>query len=250
MNLTDQQLLQYSRHIFLPEIDIEGQRRLLNSHVLIMGMGGLGSPVAMYLAASGVGQLTLVDFDQVELSNLQRQIIHSIQSIEQDKVESARQTLQALNADVAVHIINKKLDENELESLLQTVDVVVDGTDNFASRFLVNRVCQSTATPLVSGSVIRFMGQVSVFKFNKGQGPCYQCLYDDIEAEQENCADHGVLAPAVGIIGSIQATEVLKLLLGIGESLNGKLLIMDAKNMEFQTKKLIPDPDCKICGSK
>ena len=147
-----------------------------------------------------------------------------------------------------VHIVNKELNEEELTGLLSSVDVVVDGTDNFSSRFLINRACQAAATPLVSGSVIRFMGQVSVFMFNKGSGPCYQCLYDDIEEEQENCADNGVLAPAVGIIGSIQATEVLKLLLGIGETLSSKLLIMDSKTMEFKIKKLHADPNCKVCG--
>ena len=248
MNLTDQQLLQYSRHIFLPEIDIEGQQRLLESHVLIMGLGGLGSPVAMYLAASGVGQLTLVDFDQVELSNLQRQIVHSAKTIGVPKVESAKQTIQGLNADVKINTVDQKLDEQALKELVKAVDVVVDGTDNFATRFMINRVCYATSTPLVSGSVIRFMGQVSVFNFNEEQGPCYQCLYDDIEAEQESCAENGVLASAVGIIGSIQATEILKLLLDIGESLHGKLLLMDAKTMEFHVKKLNQDPECKVCA--
>lgn len=248
MSLTDQQLLQYSRHIFLPDIDIEGQQHLLNSHVLIMGLGGLGSPVAMYLATSGVGQLTLVDFDKVELSNLQRQIAHSTTALEQAKVDSAEQTLHELNPDVKINKINRKLDEEELALLMESVDIVVDGTDNFETRFMINRVCHRTATSLVSGSVIGFMGQVCVFAFKDSQQPCYQCLYDDVDAEQENCADNGVLAPAVGIIGSIQATEVLKLLLNIGEPLHGKLLLMDAKTMEFDIKRLKPDPACVVCS--
>ena len=246
--MNDEQLLRYKRQIMLPQVDIVGQQKLIGSTVLIMGMGGLGSPVAMYLAAAGVGRLVLVDFDVVELSNLQRQIIHQHNSVGMLKVDSARQTLQSLNPNIKVTTIADKLSTDELISKLEAVDCVVDGTDNFASRFAINKACVKSKTPLVSGAAIRFEGQVSVFT-NSQNSPCYQCLYPDTGEElEQTCSENGVLAPVVGIIGSTQATEVLKLLMGVGKTLQARLLILDALTMEWRTLKLKQDPQCPVCS--
>jgi adenylyltransferase/sulfurtransferase len=246
--VNDQQLLRYSRQIMLPSIGIEGQERLLNARVLIVGLGGLGSPVAMYLAAAGVARLVLVDFDQVDLSNLQRQIIHTTERIGTPKVSSAKQALFALNPDIEVETIDHRLDEAQLAEQAAAADLVIDATDNFGARFAINRACHATATPLVSGAAIRMEGQVSVFSGQPG-GPCYQCLYPENGHLDESCSANGVLAPLVGIIGSIQATEAIKLLAGAGTSLAGRLLILDALQMQWRSLKLKPDPECPVCGA-
>jgi adenylyltransferase/sulfurtransferase len=243
--MDDKQLLRYSRHILLPQIDVRGQEKLLASRVLIVGLGGLGSPVAMYLAASGVGNLVLVDHDRVDLTNLQRQIVHATERVGQDKTASAAHGLAALNPGVRVTTINQKLEGAALEEQVQQVDAVVDTTDNFASRFAINAACMRAGKPLVSGAVVRFEGQIAVFPPG---GPCYRCLYAEGGGPDEACATLGVLAPAAGIIGSIQAVETLKLLLGIGQTLAGRLLLFDALNMEWREIRLRKDPQCPVCG--
>jgi len=247
--MNDEQLLRYSRQILLPSFGIEGQEKLLSSHVLIMGLGGLGSPVAMYLAAAGIGRLTLVDFDSVELSNLQRQIIHSTSNLKQSKVESAAATIQQLNPLVNTTCINKQLEEKDLSDLLSNVDLLIDATDNFATRFMINRACFSTSTPLVSGAAIRMEGQVSVFNFKEAESPCYRCLYDEQGEENTSCSENGVMAPMVGIIGSIQAMEAIKLLANYGETLTGKLLITDAMFQDWRSMKFKKDPGCPVCST-
>lgn len=246
--MNDNQLLRYSRQIMLPGFDIEGQQKLLDAHVLIMGLGGLGSPVAMYLAAAGVGKLTLVDFDFVDLTNLQRQIIHNTESLSQPKVESAAAAIAKLNPEVETVCINQKLDEQPLVDLLSDVTLVVDATDNFATRFMINRACYASRTPLVSGAAIRMEGQVSVFDFTNPQSPCYRCLYDEDGDEDNTCSENGVMAPMVGIIGSIQAIEAIKLISHYGETLTGKLLITDAMFQDWRTMKLKKAPNCPVCG--
>jgi adenylyltransferase/sulfurtransferase len=243
--MDDKQLLRYSRHILLPQIDVRGQEKLLASRVLIVGLGGLGSPVAMYLAASGVGNLVLVDHDRVDLTNLQRQIVHATERVGQDKTTSAALGLAALNPGVRVTTINQKLEGAALEEQVQQVDAVVDTTDNFASRFAINEACMHAGKPLISGAVVRFEGQVAVFPPG---GPCYRCLYAEGGGPDEACATLGVLAPAAGIIGSIQAVETLKVLLGIGQTLAGRLLLFDALNMEWREIRLRKDPVCPVCG--
>ena len=246
--MNDEQLLRYSRQIMLPQIDINGQEKLLDSTVLIVGLGGLGSSASMYLASAGVGHLILADFDTVELSNLQRQIIHSIDDIGRSKVESAAESLKKINPDITITKFAARLDDESLNALLPQVDLVLDGCDNFATRFAVNRACVKHRKPLVSGAAIRFEGQVSVFMNHKNDSPCYQCLYKDDGGENMNCTENGVLAPLVGIIGSIQATEAIKVLAGIGETLDSKLLLLDALRMEWRTLKLNQDPTCPVCN--
>ncbi len=242
--MEDQQLLRYSRQIMLPNVDVAGQQRLLDSRVLIIGAGGLGSPVAMYLAAAGVGQLVLVDFDEVDLSNLQRQILHGSHDLGRPKVESARDTLAVINPEVSVTAINKKLEGEALLAEVEKADVVVDASDNFSTRFAVNDACVAAKKPLVSGAAIRMEGQVSVFHNEHPDSPCYRCLYRDEGELSQTCSENGVLAPVVGIIGTIQATEVLKVLLGIGDTLGGRLLLLDALTMEWRSMKLRKDPGC------
>jgi adenylyltransferase/sulfurtransferase len=241
------QLNRYSRQIQLSEIGLQGQQTLLQSKVLIIGMGGLGSPVAAYLAAAGIGQLTLVDFDVVDLSNLQRQILHGTADIDKPKVESAVESLRAINPDIRIEPINYSLEGGELLNAVNQADAVVDCCDNFATRFELNEACVKTQTPLISGGVIQFEGQVTVFDSRQADSPCYQCLYKPMrEGEGETCSQVGVLASAPGIIGSIQATETLKLLLGL-PTLRGRLLLMDAKSMEWRVIQLPKDPLCPIC---
>jgi len=247
--MNDEQLLRYSRQILLPGFDEDKQQTLLDSHVIIMGLGGLGSPVAMYLAAAGIGKLTLVDFDHVDLSNLQRQIIHTTHSLKQAKVDSAATAINNLNPQVNTVCINRKLAQDELESQLNSADLMVDATDNFATRFMINRACHNTLTPLVSGAAIRMEGQVSVFDFKNPNSPCYRCLYDEDGEENTSCSENGVMAPMVGIIGSIQAMEAIKLLSGYGEPLTGKLLITDAMLQDWRGLKLKKNPNCPVCGT-
>ncbi len=246
--MNDKQLLRYSRQIMLPLVGVEGQERLLQSRVLVLGLGGLGSPVAMYLAAAGIGRLVLVDFDRVELSNLQRQIVHANPDIGRLKVNSARDTLQALNPEVSLETIPRRLDEQALLAQFDRADVVVDASDNFETRHALNAASVHTRTPLVSGAAMRMEGQVAVFRPDLPDGPCYQCLYPAGDEPRETCTETGVLAPLLGIIGSIQATETIKLLLDAGEVLAGRLLLLDAVRMQWRSLKLRKDPACPVCG--
>ncbi|HAF00570.1 MAG TPA: molybdopterin biosynthesis protein MoeB [Methylophilaceae bacterium] len=247
--MNDHQLLRYSRHILLPQVEYEGQEKLTKSHVLIVGAGGLGSPTALYLAASGIGELTICDFDNVDLTNLQRQIIHTTQSVGINKAVSAQQTIYEINPEVIVYPMQQKSTEAEFAALIKRADVVVDCSDNFATRYALNRLCFEQKKPLVSGAAIRFEGQITVFDFRNAASPCYECLYPDVGSDQEmRCADNGVFAPLVGMIGTAQAAEVLKLLLNIGETLQGRLLLLDALTAEWRTIKLARDPACALCG--
>ena len=248
--MNDSQLLRYSRQILLPQIGINGQQKLAQSKVLIVGLGGLGAPVAMYLAAAGVGQLSLIDGDRVDLSNLQRQIIHNTSQIDQYKTISAQQKLQALNPETQIEILDQQFDASFPVTFLSDIDVVVDCSDNFATRFAINLACVRTGTALVSGAALRWSGQVAVFLPAQQDSPCYQCLFNDSEESAEVCSEAGILAPLVGIIGSIQALEVLKVLLGIGELLCGKLLVFDAHDSKWRTLKLSKDPDCPVCSTQ
>jgi molybdopterin/thiamine biosynthesis adenylyltransferase len=246
--MNDQQLLRYSRHILLPEIGIEGQEKIISSHALIIGAGGLGSPASLYLAASGVGTLTLCDNDTVDLTNLQRQILHRTASVGQYKVDSAHTTLADINPEIHVVSLKEKVESERLFELVAHADVVLDCSDNFATRYALNRVCIKLKKPLVSGAAIRFAGQVTVFDFRLKGSPCYHCLYpENSENEDARCAEMGVFAPLVGIIGSLQATEALKLLLEVGTTLNGKLLLIDALHSGLRTIKLSRDAKCPVC---
>lgn len=263
-----EELQRYRRHLLLPSIGERGQERLLASRVLQVGVGGLGSPLALYLAAAGVGQLTLVDPDRVDLSNLQRQVIHQTPDIGRPKVESARDRLAALNPGVRVVPVPRALEGEELLAAARAADVVVDATDNFAARFAVNAACVEARRPLVSGAVTRWEGQVTVFRADQGGGPCYRCLYPEGGEGSEGAEGAeggaggaggeggapdgapGVVGPVVGIVGSVQATEVLKVLLGAGETLAGRLLVLDALSMEWRTLRLRRDPACPVCGPR
>lgn len=247
--MDDSTLLRYSRHILLPQIDIDGQQKLLAASAAIFGLGGLGSPVAMYLAAAGVGRLVLIDFDVVELSNLQRQIIHHSADLKRLKVDSARDRLKDLNPDVNVATIARQLDDAGLDQAIAAVDIVIDCTDNFESRFALNRACFRQRKPLVSGAAIRFEGQVSVYHPGNGDSPCYQCLYSSEEGVTETCTQTGVIAPLLGIVGSVQALEALKVLMHIGHDLSGRLLLLDALAMEWQMMRFKRDPSCAVCGT-
>lgn len=248
--MNDNQLLRYSRHILLPQIEYEGQQALIQSHALIVGAGGLGSPVALYLAASGVGKLTICDFDQVDLTNLQRQIIHTTQSVGINKAVSAQQTIYEINPEVEVVTIQKKSSETEFSELIAQADVVIDCSDNFATRYTLNRLCFTHKKPLVSGAAVKFEGQITVFDFRNEKSPCYHCLYPDVGTDQEmRCAENGVFAPLVGMIGTMQAAEALKCLMRIGENLQGRLLLLDALTAEWRTIKLARDPACSVCGA-
>jgi len=249
--MNDNQLLRYSRHILLPEIGIEGQERLLASHALVIGAGGLGSPVALYLASAGVGLITICDDDVVDLTNLQRQIVHRTEAIGRAKVDSARATLASINPGVEVRAVRERLGEERIAELAAEADVVLDGTDNFDTRHAVNRACVKVRKPLVSGAAVRFDGQVAVFDLRKADAPCYACLFPETgESEDVRCAVMGVFAPITGIVGSIQAAEALKLLAGTGEALNGRLLLIDALAMSTRTIRFAKDPACPVCGAR
>jgi molybdopterin/thiamine biosynthesis adenylyltransferase len=249
IDLDDEQLLRYSRHILLPEIGIDGQQKLLASHALVVGAGGLGSPISLYLAASGVGRITLCDHDTVDLTNLQRQIVHNTDSIGQPKVASAREALARINPEVVVDIIQERVEGARLEALVSDADVVIDATDNFSTRHAINRACVKFHKPLVSGAGVRFDGQVAVFDLRDSASPCYNCLFPEAgDLEEMRCAVMGVFAPLVGIIGSVQAAEALKVLMGVGQPLAGRLLLLDALSMQWRPVKLSKDPACKVCG--
>jgi len=247
--MNDNQLLRYSRHILLPQIEYAGQEKLTKSHALIVGAGGLGSPAALYCAASGVGKLTICDFDNVDLTNLQRQIIHTTQSVGTNKALSAQQTLYEINPEVQVLTVQQKSSEAEFKKLAETADVVIDCSDNFATRYALNRVCFALKKPLVSGAAVRFEGQITVFDLRQKASPCYHCLFPDSGEDAElRCAENGVFSPLVGMIGTTQAAEALKLLMNIGDSLQGRLLLLDALSMEWRTIKLARDPECAVCA--
>jgi len=247
MRLSDEQLLHYSRHILLPQMDSEGQEVLLSSHVAIVGLGGLGAAAALYLTAAGVGQLTLIDHDRVESSNLQRQIIHNLESIGLSKVDSAQQRLSTLNSDVTLVALNTKVTQENHAALFEGVDLIVDCSDNFTTRFLLNEVALQRKIPLVSGAAIRMEAQITVFDSRWSESPCYRCLYPNVEEQLLSCSESGVLAPLVGVIGSMQALEAIKVLVGIGSSLVGKLQLYDASEAQWRTLTLQRDPSCPAC---
>ena len=246
--MDDTQLLRYSRHILLDEMGVEGQQRLLDSHALILGAGGLGSPVALYLAASGVGRITLIDDDEVDLTNLQRQIAHTTDRVGRPKVDSARDAMLSLNPQVQVRALGVRADASTLMPLVAEVNVVIDCCDNFATRHAVNRACVHHAVPLVSGAVIRLDGQLTTYDTREASSPCYACLFPPDQAPEEvRCATLGVLAPLVGVIGTLQATEAVKLLAGVGRSLAGRLQLLDGRSLEWTEMRLRRQPDCPVC---
>lgn len=248
--MEDEQLLRYSRQIMLAGLDIEGQERLLESTALIVGLGGLGSPIAMYLAAAGVGRLILADFDEVDLTNLQRQIVHETASVGTTKVASAAQRLRGLNPEIEVETFDQRLDSENLAELVSRADVVLEGSDNFSTRFAVNAACVAAGTPLVAGAAIRMEGQVAVFDPRQADSACYRCVFPEAGETEERCAETGVLAPVPGIIGSIQATEAIKLLAGLGEPMVNRMLILDAATIQWRNLKLRRDPACPVCGTR
>ncbi|QVE18010.1 MULTISPECIES: molybdopterin-synthase adenylyltransferase MoeB [Pseudomonas] len=247
--LSDEELLRYSRQILLQHVDIDGQIRLKSSRALIVGLGGLGSPVALYLAAAGVGELHLADFDSVDLTNLQRQVIHDSHSIGQAKVDSAMARLTAINPEVTLVAHRAALDADSLSAAVQGVDLVLDCSDNFSTREAVNAACVAAGKPLVSGAAIRLEGQLSVFDPRRAESPCYHCLYGHGSEAELTCSEAGVIGPLVGLVGSLQALEALKLLAGFGEPLVGRLLLIDALSTRFRELKVKRDPACGVCGT-
>lgn len=245
--LTDAELIRYSRQILLPDIDYQGQLLLSQSHAVIFGLGGLGSPVALYLAAAGIGTLTLVDFDTVDDSNLQRQIIHNEQRLGEPKVTSAKQQLQALNHHIEIRTLHQKLTDSELSELVKEADILLDCTDNFDSRYALNQACFTHKKPLVSGAAIRWEGQLTTYDFRNDAHACYQCLYKSASTQEMNCTENGVVAPLVGMIGSMQAMEAIKALLNL-PTLAGKLMIIDGMTLQIRTLTLPKDPKCPTCS--
>jgi len=247
--MNDDQLLRYSRHILLPEFGIEGQEKLVAAHAVIVGAGGLGSPVGLYLASAGVGRITICDSDTVDLTNLQRQIIHRTASVGAPKVASAREAMAALNPEVNVIALSERIEGARLDEIVAGADVVVDATDNFATRHALNRACVKHGKPLISGAAVRFDGQVSVFDFRAANAACYACLFPEEGANEDMpCAVMGVFAPVTGIVGTIQAAETLKVLAGIGETLASRLLLLDALTMQIRIVRFTRDESCKVCG--
>jgi len=249
--MNDQDLERYGRHILLPEVDYDGQQKLLDSHVLVVGLGGLGSPASIYLASSGIGNLTLCDFDKVELSNLQRQIVHKEDMLQINKAQSAKSFISSINSNIKINVVDKKLSENEFDLYVKknSVDAILDCSDNFQTRYSVNKVAFKNKIPLISGSAIRFEGQLAIFDFRDNSSACYECLFPDNGEENElRCADHGILAPVVGIIGVMQSLETIKVLLNLS-SVKNKLRIFDGKSNEWKTITLKKDKECAICSS-
>ena len=248
--MNDAQLLRYSRHILLDELGVEGQERLLASHALLIGAGGLGSPVALYLGSAGVGRITVIDDDTVDETNLQRQIAHNLARVGWPKADSVREAIAAINPDVQVNAIRQRADDALLDALVPTADVVIDGCDNFATRQMVNRACVRHRKPLVSGAAIRLDGQLGVFDARQPEAPCYACVFPpDADVEEVRCATMGVFAPLVGIVGTLQAAEALKILSGLGSRLTGRLLMLDGRELAFHEIALKRDPACPVCGS-
>jgi molybdopterin/thiamine biosynthesis adenylyltransferase len=249
--MNDDQLLRYSRHILLAEFGVEAQAKLLQSRALLVGAGGLGSPAAMYLAAAGVGAIALADGDTVDLTNLQRQILHATGSVGAPKADSGKETLSRLNPTVRIEALALRLDGASLSQQVAAADVVLDCSDNFATRHAINRACVEHSKPLVSGAAVRFDGQLSVFDLRHADSPCYECLFPEgSELEETRCAVMGVFAPLTGIIGTFQAAEALKLLTGVGETLQGRLLLFDALASEWRSIRLKRDPACRVCGAR
>lgn len=247
--MNDDQLLRYSRHILLDELGIEGQERLLAGHALVIGAGGLGAAALPYLASAGVGRITIVDDDDVDLTNLQRQILHTTANVGRPKVESAREGLLRINPDIDVRLVAQRVGDTELDALVAQAGVVLDCCDNFATRQAVNRACLKHRKPLVSGAALRFDGQVCVYDLRNPEAPCYGCLFPPSEPAPETaCATMGVFAPLVGMVGTVQAAEALKLLTGVGETLAGRLLMVNAMTMEWTTMRLARTPGCEVCG--
>lgn len=247
--MKDEQLLRYSRQIMLPDVDIDGQEKLLAAQVLVVGAGGLGCPAAMYLASAGVGQLTIADDDAVDLSNLQRQIGHKTSSLGLSKVASLKETISQLNPDVTITAVAERLQGEILSLEIAKADLVLDCSDNLATRFEINKYCKQSKIPLVSGAAIRMEAQLSVFDHRLSDSPCYQCLYDADSELSLSCSESGVIAPLVGIIGAMQALEAIKLLCGFGQSMRGRLLILDAASMQWREMKLEKNPHCPLCQS-
>ncbi|BCF95709.1 molybdopterin biosynthesis protein MoeB [Paraburkholderia sp. PGU19] len=249
--MNDDQLLRYSRHILVDELGIEAQQRFLDAHAIVVGAGGLGSPAAMYLAAAGVGKLTLVDADTVDLTNLQRQILHVTKSVGRLKVESGRDAIAQLNPEVVVNAVAERVDDAWLDGSVPQASVVLDCTDNFATRHAINRACVKHGVPLVSGAALRFDGQISTFDFRSEDSPCYACVFpEDQPFEEVACSTMGVFAPTVGIIGAMQAAEALRVIAGIGEPLVGRLMMLDSLRMEWNTMRIARQPDCPVCGER
>jgi molybdopterin/thiamine biosynthesis adenylyltransferase len=249
--MQDEELLRYSRHILLDDIGIEGQERILATHALVIGAGGLGSPVAMYLACAGIGTITVTDDDTVDLTNLQRQIAHGTASVGRPKVESIKATLLAMNPLVQVNALQIRADTDSLDALVQAADVVLDCCDNFKTRQAVNAACVKHGKPLVSGAAIQFDGQISVYDTREAEAPCYACTFPpDVTFEEVRCSTMGVFAPLVGIIGSMQAAEALKLVTGAGRNLNGRLLMLDGRAMEWNEIRLPRNPSCPVCSAR
>ena len=247
--MNDEQLLRYSRHVLLEDIDVAGQEKLLTAHTLVIGAGGLGSAAAPYLAAAGVGKITLVDHDQVELTNLQRQIMHTQESIGRNKAASGKSFLQRLNPGVVVDTIEAKADDSLLDQLLPTVNIVLDCTDNFATRHMINRLCVKHQVPLVSGSALRFDGQISVFDSRNKTSPCYACIFSPEEQfEEVSCASMGIFSPLVGIIGAMQVAQALQVLIGFGEPLVGRMLLWNARNTQIDEIRISRNTGCLVCG--
>lgn len=248
--MDDQQLLRYSRHILLPEIDISGQNKLTQSSVFILGAGGLGSPAALYLAASGIGKLVICDYDRVDLTNLQRQILHDTASIGLSKADSAKNTLQRINPEIEVIPLSQHATIDLLNREISHADAVIDASDNFSARHMLNHTCLTHRKPLISGAAVRFTGQVTVFDFRQNNSPCYHCLFPDSgESDDPECAVMGVFSPLTGIIGCVQAAETIKVLLGIGETLHGCLLLLDGLTMRLRSLTLGKDPQCSVCST-
>ncbi len=248
--MNDEQLLRYSRHILLDELGIEGQEKLLASHVLVVGAGGLGSPVALYLGSAGIGRITIVDHDRVDATNLQRQIAHTLDRVGTFKAHSVVQSIAAINPDVQVMAVTERADDALLDTLVADADLVLDCTDNFATRHAINRACVRHRKPLVSGAAIRFDGQVTVYDPRDAQSPCYACVFPESGLlEETRCATMGVFAPLVGIVGTVQAAEALKLLCDVGQALTGRLLMLDGRSMAWNEMKLLRDRGCTVCGT-
>ena len=247
--LSDAQLLQYSRQIMLPQIDVAGQQKLIDANVLMLGAGGLGCPALYYLVTAGVGNIVIVDHDVIDVSNIQRQILYTLNDVGQHKADVASVKLNQLSTQLNITPIAYKPDEQQLRELITQADVVLDGTDNFQSRYFHNQLCVQTKTPLISGAVIRFEGQITTFDTSKDHSPCYHCLYPNATDEQQlNCTENGVLGSVAGMIGTMMATEAIKIIVGIGESLVGKLILLDALHMEWRTVKLSRDSSCPVCS--
>lgn len=249
--LSDQQLLRYSRNMMLPQIDAEGQARLCRAKVLVVGLGGLGSAAAMYLAASGIGTMVIADGDKVELSNLQRQLLHETADVGLAKTESATRRLNAINPEVKIRAISSRLDVESLPREVAAADLVLDATDNFDSRFAINLACAKAARTVISAAAIRFEGQISVFDHGDRECPCYRCLYSDEHRDsRDTCEQAGVASPLLGILGSMQALEAIKIITGSGKTLKGRLLLLDGLAMQWHEVKLPRDPDCEVCGQR